>query len=73
MSIDPLAVSGMRLRKLFSAKYPSFFSVLETAMAENVLKDFSSSESPVVFDTKLDLGGKCVCKENYTKVFPKYS
>lgn len=37
MSIDPLAVSGMCLRKLSSAKYPSFFSVMETEIAESVL------------------------------------
>lgn len=30
MAIDSLAVSGMRLTKLLSAKYPSFFFVLET-------------------------------------------
>lgn len=78
MSIDPLAVSGMCLRKLSSAKYPSFFSVMETKMAESVLVFKKTSPTvknqlPFISNWILCVGRRCMQVTLYKDLFSEFS
>lgn len=77
MSIDPLAVSGMCLRKLSSAKYPSFFSVMETEMAESVLVFKKTStvnhQLPFISNWILCVGRRCMQVTLYKDLFFEFS